>query len=275
MRLVKGRSRSTPICIFCYHKVGTKLLSKAFSQICAANNLRLRGCSGKQTQIPADADVILFRHSLIDVSRIAKPFIGVHIVRDPRDVIVSGYLYHRRTTERWCINKDLRLTPPIRRPRVPSSQEHRPREWKVRYLNSLAGKSYQENLLQMSQERGLMFEMHNHGAWTIEGMMDWEYNMPNILEITFENLMNAYDDTFRRIFDHIGFSKSETDVSLKLATQHDLGRKSPEEIENMHHVSSPRATKWRKYFSPQHKEAFLDRFGDVLVQLGYETDNNW
>ncbi|MGA8261304.1 MAG: sulfotransferase domain-containing protein [Arenicellales bacterium] len=275
MKSFKGRSRSIPICLFCYHKAGTKLLTKAFSEICAANHLRFRGCSGKQTQVPADADVILFRHSLIDVSRISKPFVGVHIVRDPRDVIVSGYLYHRRTTEQWCINTDFSLTPPIRRPRVPSSQEHRPREWKVSYLKSLAGKSYQENLLQISQERGLMFEMDNHGAWTIESMMEWKYNMPNILEITFENLMNDYDGTLRRIFAHIGFSKSATDVGLKVAVRHDLGRKSPQEIENMPHVSSPRTTKWRRYFSVQHKEAFLDRFGDVLVQLGYETDNNW
>ena len=275
MRFFRRKSRSIPVCIFCYHKAGTVLLSRVFRQICEANKLKFKSLKGKQTQIPPDTDVILFSHSLIDVAHVVKPFVGVHIIRDPRDIIVSGYLYHRRTTEKWCINTDFSMRPPILFPKVPYSQEHRSEEWKIRYLTSLAGMSYQENLLHMSQQQGLMFEMNNYGAWTIESMQEWDYGLTNILEIKFENLMNSYDDTFRRIFKHIRFSKSESDVGLNIAAQHDLGRRSPEEIDKMPHVSSARATKWKEYFEIQHKEAFLDRFGDVLVKLGYETSNNW
>jgi hypothetical protein len=275
MRLFRRKSRSIPICIFCYHKAGTVLFGKIFRQICAANKLEFKSLKGKQTEIPPDTDVILFAHSLIDLAHIAKPFVGVHVIRDPRDIIVSGYLYHRRTTEKWCVNTDFGVTPSIRFPKVPYSQEHRSEEWKIRYLASLGGMSYQENLLRMSQQQGLMFEMNNYGAWTIESMKEWDYGMGNILEITFENLMSSYDDTFRRIFEHIGFSKSESNVGLNIAAQHDLGRRLPEEIEKMRHVSSPRATKWKEYFETQHKNAFLDKFGDVLVKLGYETGDNW
>jgi Sulfotransferase domain len=275
MRLFRRKSKSIPICIFCYHKAGTVLLGKVFRQICETNNLEFKSLKGKQTEIPPDTDVILFAHSLIDFTHVEKPFVGVHVIRDPRDIIVSGYHYHRQTTEKWCINTDFSTTPPIRFPKVPYSQEHRSEEWKIKYLESLGGISYQENLLRMSQQQGLMFEMNNYGAWTIESMKDWNYGMGNILEIRFENLTNRYDDTFRRIFDHIGFSKSESAVGLKIAALHDLGRKSPEEIEKMRHITSPSGTNWEEYFETQHKEAFLDRFGDVLVRLGYETSNNW
>ena len=28
------------------------------------------------------------------------------LIRDPREIIISGYLYHKRCTEIWCINKN-------------------------------------------------------------------------------------------------------------------------------------------------------------------------
>jgi len=33
--------------------------------------------------------------------------------------------------------------------------------------------------------------------------------------------------------------------------------------------------KWKQIFTPRHKKVFKKYFGDVLIQLGYEQDNNW
>jgi hypothetical protein len=251
------------------------LLSQVFREICDASNLRFLGLLGEQKQIPLNADVILFGHSIIDFDHITKPFVGIHIIRDPRDIIVSGYAYHRRTAENWCVNSDLNNEPPIRFPKVPISQQHRSEEWKMKYLESLGGMSYQDNLLSLSQRDGLLFEMNNYGAWTIESMSEWDYSRDNILEITFEGLMKSYDDTFRMIFERIGFSESDSAAGLRIAAKHDLGRKSTEEISKLSHVSSPKTTKWKEYFETQHKEEFLNKFGDILIRLGYETSDNW
>ena len=271
----KKQGRAIPICIFCYHKVGTVLLSKVFRQISEARNWKLQSLLGKQTQLPQDTDVILLGHSLIDLDNITTPFIGIHIIRDPRDIIVSGYLYHRRTSEKWCVNSDFSLTSPILFPKIPYSQEHRSEEWKIKYLESLRGMSYQENLLSMSQGEGLLFEMNNYGAWTIESMMNWNYDRNNILEIKFENLMHDFDDTFRLIFEFLKFSRSEIKAGSSIASEHDLGRKSAQDIEKMEHVSSTKTTKWKDYFEPDHKEKFINKFGNVLVDLGYEKNNSW
>jgi hypothetical protein len=32
---------------------------------------------------------------------------------------------------------------------------------------------------------------------------------------------------------------------------------------------------WRERFTPEHKRLFLDVAGDLLVQLGYERNDNW
>lgn len=33
--------------------------------------------------------------------------------------------------------------------------------------------------------------------------------------------------------------------------------------------------KWRDYFTPEHTAAFKERFGEVLIKLGYEEDYDW
>jgi hypothetical protein len=255
--------------------VGTVLLSNIFKAICAANNLTFKILYGKQDAIPSDADVILYAHSLIDLTRITTPFIGVHMIRDPRDIIVSGYLYHKRTTEDWCINTHWQLVAPIVFPQVPYSQEHRPDSWKANYFNELNGLSYQENLNRLNQDDGLLFEMLHYGAWTIDAMANWNYTLPSMYELKMETIDEAYDKTFENIFMHLGFTDFQISEALAIAKNHDLNRKTSNEIAQMQHVSSPNLKKWKTYFNDSHKSIFRERFGDVLQTLNYETSNYW
>lgn len=36
-----------------------------------------------------------------------------------------------------------------------------------------------------------------------------------------------------------------------------------------------KASSWKDYFTDEHKAAFKERFGDMLIDLGYETDHHW
>ena len=38
---------------------------------------------------------------------------------------------------------------------------------------------------------------------------------------------------------------------------------------------SGKTGEWKKYFNDEHKNLFKDVAGDLLVQLGYEKDDNW
>jgi hypothetical protein len=38
---------------------------------------------------------------------------------------------------------------------------------------------------------------------------------------------------------------------------------------------SGKTGEWRKHFTPEHKRAFKDAAGDLLIRLGYEKDNKW
>ncbi len=270
------RNRVKPaICYFCYHKVGTVLLGKIFRKICKEKKWKFTSKLGYQCKIKLNSEITSFGHSLLDIDCIKSPFVGFHLIRDPRDIIVSGYLYHLRTSEKWCVNEHTSYREPIRFPLVPYSQQHRNEIWKINYLKSLNGKSYQENIRSISQDDGLLFEMKNYGMWTIQSMNEWDYERAEILEVKFETIMENFESEFIKIFRYIGINESDIDHCLSIAVEHDIGKKSEEEINAMSHVYSKNSTKWKDYFKDVHKELFKEKFGDILIHLGYENDNNW
>jgi len=250
--------------------VGTVLLKKVFQEICFELNWRFEGINGKPHKINKFADIILFQHSLVDEHLLYRPHVGVRFIRDPRDIIVSGYLYHRRCKELWCVNTNFQTKSPILFPHVPYSQEHRPEEWKKKYLSSLENKSYQQNLLDRDESEGLLFEMNHYGRWTIENMLNWKQMSPSIETIRFETLMNNYDETFKNMFTRFGFSEKQISKTLSIAAKEDLNRKNDTEIQSNTHISSRQTTKWKAYFKDIHKDAFKQLFGDALIHLGYE-----
>ena len=273
----RRRTPAAPVYLFCYHKVATVLLSKVFREVGLDNGWRFQALKGQQDTAPDTSGIALFSHSL-STHTLKQPFAGVHVIRDPRDVIVSGYLYHRRTAEAWCVNKDFSAASPtssIMFPQVPYSQEHRPEAWKQAYLDALGGRSYQEHLLSLSPEEGLLFEMNYYGAWTIESMLAWNYAQEGMLELKFEHLMRDYDATFHKIFTHIGLSGAQLRAAMRTAANHDLSKKSDHEIRAIKHVSSKKPGKWQHCFTDAHRQRFHELFGDALVRLGYETGDNW
>ncbi len=275
IRFIRHEPPKAPIYIFCHHKCGTQLILKSFRRICSEFKWRFQTLNRFCKTIPDDADVVLFINSQVNLKSASVPYVGAHFIRDPRDVIVSGYLYHKRCAEKWCVNTDFDLTEPILHPKVPNSQEHRTEDWKKAYLSSLNKKSYQQNLLDRTETEGILFEMNHYGAWTIESMLNWNYENPAIMEVRFETLINNFDETFRNIFERFKMSDRQITHALKIASKEDINKMSEKKIKANDHISSKQITKWKKYFKEIHKNAFLKLFDDALIRLGYEESDDW
>jgi len=220
-------------------------------------------------------DVVMFSNSTIEFEKITRPYAGTHMIRDPRDVIVSGYLYHVHCKERWCVNIPDESDIPIRFPQIPHSQYKRPVEWKLEYIKSLNGSSYQENINRLDQQDGIIFEMNNYGRWTIESMLGWNYNNPCFLEIKFEEVMRDFTGSFERIFMHYGLPDSVVRELQEIIADEDINSLSDEQIKDHNHIHSRQTSKWQEYFSHRHKVLFKDMFGDALIKLGYEKNDDW
>lgn len=274
-RIFHSPRPQNPIFVFCYHKCGTVLLAKTFSRICARFGWQFAEVYGLCTWLPRQYDVVLLSHSLIKKELLARPYVGVHLVRDPRDIIVSGYLYHSRCSEPWCTSTDLDLHGDLIFPKIPTFMATAAVEKQVKYLQSLNGKSYQENLRCRSQEEAILFEMEGYSGWTIRNMMDWDYGDAHIFEIKFEDMLTGYCEVFARIFAWFNFTEGQKSAAMELAEIENYSSMSNAQKRANPHISSGRISKWQSYFTEKHKRRFRELFGTVLQDLGYEKDDNW
>lgn len=206
--------------------------------------------------------------SLSDRSDIDWPSLreyrGSHFVRDPRDLVVSGYYYHLWTEEKWCNNPEFgwnRITEhPYYSQYVESREERHPRNV-----------SYKEYLNTLDKETGLIVETIFRDKHFSE-MYKWNYENPRILELKYEEIIGNEGDCFRKLFEHYGFHPKLVDSGVEIAERLSLKHRVKS---NTGHVRNGTPRQWRKEFSPLVKNLFKEAHGDLLIRLGYEKDVNW
>lgn len=171
----------------------------------------------------------------------------LHLIRDPRDVLISGMHYHGTATEDWL---------------------HAPEP-------GSGGTTYQQrlNALATPHERYL-FELDNASGATLEAMLDWHYERPNCIEVRYEDLrVDESLETWSRILSFLGFEEGEQALCRDAFWNHSLfGRLARA---NRVHIRSGDVAQWKTEFTPELAQAFLDRFPEVLQVTGYETDDSW
>ena len=173
-----------------------------------------------------------------------------HMVRDPRDIVVSGYHYHLWTKERWV---------------------HIPME-------EYGGKTYQEYLNELDQAEGIATEIRRQSGIMFKGMAAWDYAQPEFLELRYEEVIADEETWFTRLFRHYGFTEAAIAESVSIARAFSFskitGRKIGEQQQG-DHLRSGRHGQWRDEFTPEHIALFKELTGDLVVRLGYETDPGW
>ncbi|MEM1370168.1 MAG: sulfotransferase domain-containing protein, partial [Cyanobacteria bacterium P01_H01_bin.15] len=218
-----------------HHKAGTVWLHHIFKKICRLYNLNY---SSSHRELP-EFDIFLHYHSQFNFDSIHSPYRGVHIIRDPRDLIISGSFYHQKSSEKWL---------------------HIPKE-------RFQGLTYQQKINSYdSFDDKILFEMEHSGHNTISQILEWDYHNPLFYEIKYENLMQDTDLTlFHQIFSFIGFPGSIIPNVLMIAYRNSLFSGNV----RSKHVRSGKSKQWSNHFKPIHKRRFVELFDDALIKLGY------
>lgn len=240
------RNASPKIFHACYHRCGTVWFSNILRQLAVKTGLKF--CDGEEAKQASDSDIILYPHSRVDVNQLGH-YRGSHMVRDPRDMMISGYFYHLWTKEKWC---------------------HKSKE-------RFGGKSYQQVLNALSPEEGLALTIRESSDF-VEDMMKWDYQNPLIMEIRYEDLIEREAELFPKIFSHYGFKPAAIEIGCEAAEKYTLRNVAIWEIGNpkgKSHFRSGEVAQWREIFQPSHKALFKQLYPDILVKLGYEKDNEW
>ncbi len=256
------------IVVVCYRKTGNHLFGGILRDLARTLHLGYRPLYGLVPAIPPDPDMVMLGHGLLGIAP-ARPFRGVRIVRDPRDIWVSGYLYHLRCKEPWCLSTDFSPQPPIDHPRVPGPFVHRRERYKRDYLARLNGRSYQENLRTLDRAAGLAFELAGHTGCTLEDIANWRFHDPRVLDVRIEQVSADFDGSMARIFAHLGFTGEDLAEAVEIAEAHDVARMTNAAIARNPHIQGRELSKWRGFLTPAQLTGFEARYGGLIRALGY------
>jgi hypothetical protein len=104
-----------------------------------------------------------------------------------------------------------------------------------------------------------------------EGVFQW-LDQKHVMCIRFEDLINNRDVTLNAMLDEVkktGYKiPTPREKSLSILVDAIQPNKS-------HTFRSGKTGGWREHFTEEHKKLFKDVAGDLLVQLGYEQNNEW
>lgn len=178
----------------------------------------------------------------------------VRFIRDPRDLIVSGYYYHKRGKEPWS--------------RLPSEG---PGTFdKVNGgVSPLVpnGTSLQSFLESSDLETGIRAEIdfrrpHYHS------MMAWPQDDPRVLVLRYEDILGAEQEAADKIGRHFGWTAPERWRARKSAWNYSAGGQEA----HAGHVRNKAPSQWREHFSDELNRDFVDEFGPLLEAYGYPME---
>ena len=245
LRLVRARAhphaQGGPVMfVATHHKVMTTYFSAVMKLL--AFGLKLPYCKVHSEQPNPEARLVLSMHGKLDLPTLG-PYRGVHIMRDPRDMIVSGYHYHKWTHETWA---------------------HRPDEH---------GVSYQQKLNQADTRQGLFLEIDHFIFFYRDTLASWDTDNPDILEVAYENLMGPErDGLYGDMFTHLGLEGRDLELAIDLMRLFEAksrtGRVSGK-VATKSHLRSGRSGQWQSELEEDHVAYIEKELGSVLRKFGY------
>ena len=176
------------------------------------------------------------------VARLASPaFVSYFIFRDPRDVVVS-HVFYVTDMEARHVHHDYYASLP---------------DFDSRLKASILGRPDAE------------MEFPDVAA-RFAPYLGW-LEQPSVMKIHFEDLIQDRAGTLNRIVNHFL-------ARILLPTPRQLILDALES--SIHPSRSPtyrsgKTGEWRQHFTQENKRVFKDVAGDLLIQLGYESNKDW
>ena len=270
-------------CYFGHHKSGSTYIKNILERLYIYQGLKTTTMH-REDELSglARTDLLILSNATLSSLQEINFTRGFHVIRDPRDIVVSSYFSHLYS--------------------------HSTRYWE----ELIAHRAFLESL---TFEEGLTHELTSCRKQQFEDMAHWNYENPSILEIKFENLIRDPLTVWGSILDHLEIKTRNESLLSNIIWQHNKliksisvrskldaikslyikNRLNQEEIqatltshsfENLsgrpkgleevrNHYRKGVSGDWKNHFTDVQKHLFKENWGELLVQLGYERDLNW
>lgn len=173
-------------------------------------------------------------------------------IRDPRDLVVSGYFYHKRGAEAWCT---------IQTPKAEN----------LRAVNGCVpralknGESIAECLQRLDLEDGLLAEI-DFRAKHFASMLEWPENDKRVAVYRYEEILGNERMVMSQLADHLRLGRIRKWLAERLAEKYSARNQS----QKTKHIRNPESAQWKKYFTPRVEDYLNASHPGLVAKLGYE-----
>ena len=252
------RSKKKPHLIHCsYHKCLTKYYSKVMLRLFSR---RRRPWAGGYNHFSSNLNKFMASYESRDAASVNNHALDLEVIgtyritrfiRDPRDMIVSGYHYHKQARESWCSIKD------------PTHQD-----WAL--VNAavpdgiLPGESFSDMLQRVTLEEGLYAEMQIR-KHHFESMMKWPNDDPDILMFKYENIIGNEAEVFGKILSFYELPHRRQMLGVRTAVRNSAARMSRSNV----HIRNPEPNQWKTTFTDDIAKTFESLYPGLIEYTGY------
>jgi hypothetical protein len=275
---------------FGHHKCGTGWINRILRTACnelglhfvQVNNPKMFDYNLREFVEKRNVEFLSYANADYHYVKDLPDFKGLHVIRDPRDIVVSSYFSHlySHSTREW-----------------PELENHR------------------QQLQKQSEVEGLKTELKFRSG-EFERMRQWNYDLENIIELKMEAVIKNPRQQFLDIFRYFGILDEESvgirkrlkhflslfnrivryasrervagpfrmrqlpaERVLGIVDENDFARLSkgrqPGQEDVKSHYRKGQPGDWKNYFNEEHIKLFKSRYSNILVQSGYEHDPHW
>lgn len=255
------------IIIVCgYQKSGTTWATRLIAQLLDAPSAGYWGYEGRTFVVEGkerDSELVCYQshHMLNNLVNTESNKLHklIYIVRDPRDIVVSG-IFHFSFYSSWVekvIIKDRLPSKAISLLKVVNSKSH--------------SIKYKTKRMIMMLKQGDGFIDHCNWAWN-EHVLPY-LNNKEVLVVKYEDLLLKGPSTAKTILNYIGLEKSEDKILNDLAS-HSFNVKKKEFKEQGNKVKVKHMRKgvvgdWKNQLSDQYVAIIINNHGEIMDTLGY------
>ncbi len=248
------------LCVGTHHKTGTVWMRRTFHKFAESEGIPVIRAdrTTRKTDLPAHGPALVvnwsseFSPALFDHPDARF----LHMIRDPRDVLLSGYRYHLSAPTR---NEKFLRTP-------------RP---------DLGGLTYKEHLNTLPEMvSGLLFEMDGKHAETLTEMLAWPYGHPHVVDLRYEDMIDDHDCAlFRAALAQMTVAGFDTERLTAFYWTHSLfgglADESNRKANVTAHVRSGKTAQWRTKLPREVATIYAESYGAALKTLGYAEADDW
>jgi hypothetical protein len=233
------------ILIATHHKSGTTWMGRIFravARVIDSNFVVHTEITKREVQGLLFPSVCLVTHSRINWQLLGAPWRGLHVIRDPRDMLISAARYHRDSRESWLHNG------------------------KTQY----DGLTYQQKINELAtEEERLLFELRNASSWTFKDMEQWDYKNARVFEAKYEQLIADKDMMlFHQILTFLGIPGKHIPKCLQAVWRTSLFGEF-DRSEDAEHIRSGEPHQWQSAMPATISTELERMFPSLLRITGY------